>query len=173
MRRFWIFILFGLGLPAPLWGQASETAIVKQEVQLQQQGPADTQIADYFEQLRANPNDPQVHLKLGEVYLERSLYELAISSFRQALRLQPHFAPAHAGLSKVFRKKKLPALELAEMEAAVADAPDDMELRFKLGVLYMEPEHFDYKKAKQQLDALKKAQSPLAAQLGGKMGIVD
>ncbi len=173
MRRFWLLTAFSLGLPASLWGQASETAIVKQEVQLQQQGPADTQIADYFEQLKANPNDPQVHLKLGELYFERKLYELAISSFQQALRLQPHFAAAHADLSKAFRKKKLPVLELSEMEAAVADDPDDMQLRFKLGVLYMEPEHFDYKKAKQQLDVLKKAQSPLAAQLGGKMGIVD
>jgi len=171
MRRFWIFIGFGIFLPALSWGQASETAIVKQAVQLQQESPADTQIADYFEQLKANPNDAQIHVKLGELYFERTLYELAISSFQQALRLQPHLASAHVGLSRVFRKKKLPEWELSEMEAAVADAPEDLSLRLKLGTLYMEPEHFEYKKAKQQFEVLKKAQSPLAAELGAKMGL--
>ncbi|MFO1462908.1 MAG: tetratricopeptide repeat protein [bacterium] len=160
-------------LPLQASAQAGETAIVKQAVQLQQEAPADTRIADIFEELKANPTDPLIHVKLGDVYYERALYELAISSYRQALRLRPALASAHLGLSQVFRKKKLPALELAEMEAAVAAAPEDPNLRFKLGILYMEPEHFDYKKAKKQLDALKKAESPLAAQLGGKMGLVD
>ncbi|MDL1871510.1 tetratricopeptide repeat protein [Deltaproteobacteria bacterium PRO3] len=157
--------------PAPARGQASETAIVKQAVQLQQDAPADTRIADFFEQMKANPLDPGVHVKLGDIYYERALYELAIQSYRHALELQPKLATAHLGLSQVFRKKKIPALELAEMEAAVADAPEDPALRLKLGTLYMEPAHFDYKRAKRQFEALKKMQSPLALELGAKMGL--
>ncbi|MCE9624202.1 MAG: tetratricopeptide repeat protein [Deltaproteobacteria bacterium] len=156
-----------------LLAQTSETAIVQQAVQLQQEAPTDTRIMDYFEQMKANPTDPAIHVKLGDIYYERALYELAISSYRHALELQPNTASAHLGLSLVFRKKKLPALEIAEMEAAVADAPQDPALLFKFGNLCMEPEHFDYKKAKKQYEALKKLQSPLAAQLGGKMGLVD
>jgi len=161
------------GFPLSVFGQTSETAIVQQAVQLQQETPADTRIMDYFEQMKANPTDSAIHVKLGDIYYERALYELAINSYRHALELQPKTASAHLGLSQVFRKKKLRALELVEMEAAVADAPEDPALLLKLGVLYMEPEHFDYKKAKKQYEALKKLQSPLAAQLGGKMGLVD
>jgi cytochrome c-type biogenesis protein CcmH/NrfG len=172
MRRF-LFIATALCLfpPLRLLAQAGETAIVKQAVQLQQEAPADTRIADIFEQLKAAPNDPAIHLKLGDVYFERALYELAIASYRQALRLQPVNAPAHLGLSRVFRKKQLPGLEISELEAAVAAAPEDAALRLKLGTVYMEPARFDYKKAKKQFEALKKMQSPLAAELGTKMGL--
>jgi len=153
------------------WGQGSETAILQRAVQIQQETPADTQIADYYERLKASPKDPNLHLKLGEIYLERGLYELAAVSFQQALGLQAKFPQAHLGLSQIFRKKKLPQLELAEMEAAVAEAPDDPQLRLKLGILCMEPQHFDYKKAKKQFQALKRMESPLAAELGAKMGL--
>lgn len=159
--------------PVLAGAQAGETSIVKQAVQIQAETPADTRIADFFEQMKANPNDPGIHVKLGDIYLERELYELAIQSYRHALSLQPKVAEAHLGLSRVFRKKKMPAIELAEMEAAVLDAPDNADLHLKLGILYMEPEHFDYKKAKKQLDLLKKAESPLASQLSAKMGLVD
>ena len=158
-------------LPLAVFGQASETAIVKQAVQLQQEAPADTRIADFFEQMKANPTDPLIHVKLGDIYFERVLYELAINSHRHALELQSNLPQAHVGLSQVFRKKKLPSLEILEMEAAVADAPEDPALRLRLGNLYMEPVHFDFKKAKQQFQALKKLQSPLALELGAKMGL--
>jgi uncharacterized protein HemY len=168
----WIFLLSALLLfPAQLFAQASETAIIQQAVQIQQDTPADTRIADLFEQLKASPKDPQVHLKLGEVYLERSLYQLAIISFRQALVFQPKLAPAHVGLSKVFRKQKQNAWEVAEMAKAVEDEPENAQLRLKLGTLYMEPQHFDYDKAKKQFQALKKLNSPLALELGAKMGL--
>lgn len=157
--------------PTLVLGQASETAIVQQAVQLQQETPADTRIADFFEQMKANPNDPAIHVKLGDIYYERALYELAINAYRHALELQPKLAPAHLGLSLVFRKKKIPALELVEMESAVGDSPEDPALRLKLGTLYMEPAHFNYKKAKKQFEALKKMQSPLALELGAKMGL--
>ena len=145
--------------------------MVGQTVQVQQETPADTRIADYYEQLKANPKDPKLHLKLGEIYLERGLYELAIVSFQQALAFQSKFPQAHLGLSQVFRKKKLPQLELAEMETAVAEAPDDAALRLRLGILYMEPQHFNYKKAKTAFQALQKMGSPLASELGAKMGL--
>jgi len=157
--------------PAQAWAQASETAIVQQAVQLQQETPADTRIADLYEQLKASPKDPQTHLKLGEVYSERGLYPVAIISFRQALVFQPKLAAAHVGLSKIFRKQKQNAWEISEMVAAVEAEPENADLRLKLGTLYMEPQHFDYDKAKKQFQALKKMNSPLALELGTKMGL--
>ena len=67
MRHF-LFLLLWLMLPLSALAQASETAIVKQAVQLEQETPADTRIAELYDQLKASPKDPQVHVKLGEVY---------------------------------------------------------------------------------------------------------
>lgn len=168
--RSWILIA-AFFFPSSLLAQASETAIVQQAVQVQQETPADTRIADLYDQLKASPKDPQVHLKLGEVYLERSLYPMAIISFRYALVLQPNLAAAHVGLSKVFRKQKQNAWEISEMAKAVEAEPDNADLRLLLGTRYMEPQHFDYDKAKKQFQALKKMNSPLALELGTKMGL--
>ncbi|HKY62141.1 MAG TPA: tetratricopeptide repeat protein [bacterium] len=170
MRRF-ILLAALILFPLSAWAQGGETAIVKQAIQLEQQAPADTQFADLYEKLKASPRDPQIHLQLGDIYFERALYELAIASYRQALAFQPKLAPAHVGLSKVFRKQKQNAWEIAEMAAAVEDEPENAELRLRLGTLYMEPQHFDYDKAKKQFQALKKMNSPLALELGAKMGL--
>ncbi len=169
--HFLLATFFILTLSPRALAQSSETAIIQQMQQLQNQGPADTRIADYFEKLKAAPRDPEIHFQLGEIYLERSLFELAIAAFRRALEFQSSFPKAHVGLSKVFRKKGLKALELQEMAAAVAQSPSDPQLRLALGVLYMEPENFDYNQAKKQYKELKKLQSPLADELGAKMGI--
>lgn len=150
---------------------AAEVGKVRQLQELQEQQPVDTRFSDYFDKLRKSPKDPKLHLALAEVYLERDLLELAMISFRRALALDAGLAKAHQGLSKVYRKKGLKALEVMEMEKAVEGAPDNEEFRYQLGVLYMEPESFDYKKAKKQYKALKKMNSPLAPKLGTLMQI--
>jgi uncharacterized protein HemY len=63
------------------------------------------------------------------------------------------------------------ALELFEMQTAVRISPQDPQLLLALGNLYMEPETFDYNQAKKQYKELVKIQSPLAAELGAKMGL--
>lgn len=151
--------------------QASELEQVKQFEQLQQQKKSDSRFADFFEALQKSPRDPQVHLQLAQLYLEQNLLELAAESFRCALILNPRLAEAHVGLSHLYRKKRLKALEVKEMETAVQVAPEAPRIRFEMGVLYMEPESFDYKKAKAQYKALQKLASPLAVDLARLMQI--
>lgn len=150
---------------------ASELGTAQQVLKLQQQLPTDTGVAQAMEELKKRPKDPKVHLKLGEVYLERSLYELAIISFHRAIRLESSMAQAHVGLSHAYRKKGLKKLEISEMEMAARKDPKNPKIRYELGVLYMEPDHFDYKKAKKQYKTLKKLTSPLADKLGSLMEI--
>ncbi len=170
-RDCFVVTLLAMTTIFPSLAFSQSTTEAQQFQKLQEQGPADTKIMDYYEKLKVSPKDPQIHLALAQLFLERQLYELAIASFRRALSFQPNFASAHIGLSQAYRKKGLPELEISEMEAASQDDPNNLEIRFQLGVLYMEPAHFDYKKAKKQYDFLKKLQSPLADQLGAKMQI--
>jgi tetratricopeptide (TPR) repeat protein len=165
-RKIPLWAILGWLFPLSVFGQAGETGVVRQMQQLQEQAPADTKFADYFERLKINPKDSLIHLQLGQLYLERELLELAITSFRQALQYQPNMAQAHVGLSQVFRKKGLKPLELAEMEEAVRLDPNDAQIHYSLGVLYMEPTNFDYKKAEREFKTLEKMQSPLTEKLG-------
>lgn len=164
-----IFLLLILGIPLPVFAQSSETGLVQQMQQLQEQLPTESKYADFYDKIKANPKDPQLHLQLAKLYLEHQLFELAITSFRQALNLQPGLAEAHVGLSQVFRKKGLKGWELFEMAEALRLDPGNSENIYRLGVLYMEPANFDYKKADRQYKALQKMESPLTAQLGQLM----
>jgi cytochrome c-type biogenesis protein CcmH/NrfG len=159
-------LVFSAGVP---YSQATETGEAQQMQQLQEEQPVDGRFADYFNKLQQSPKDPALHIALAEVYLERNLLEMALTSFRRALIFDPTSARAHFGLSRLYRKKELKKVELEEMQVAVQLAPDNNEYRYELGVLYMEPANFDYKKAKDQYKALKNNASPLAEKLAALM----
>ncbi len=161
------FLFFFVSAPC----LATEASQVEQMQQLQEQIAVDPRFADYFEKIKQNPKDPQIHLALAQTYYERNLFELAIAAFQRALSFDASLAKAHEGLSHVYRKKKLKKLELMEMENAVLKDSENPDLRYQLAVLYMEPENFDYKKAEKQYNFLKKIESPLALKLEGIMQI--
>lgn len=167
LNRISIQILFTLLLcfsVGPAWAQ-SGVGQVEQFQKLQEQMPVEKRFETYFEGLKKNPRDPKLHLALGNIYLERDLLELARESFKRVLILDKTLAEAHFGLSRLYRKKKIKALEVYEMEQAVATDPKKGEYRYELAVIYMEPESFDFKKAKAQYKALKKMEHPLAPKL--------
>lgn len=161
------FLLFS----GSAFAQGSETEVVRQMQQMQAQNPTDARIAEYFDKLKAAPRDPEAHYQLAELYRERSLFQLAVISYRRSLSFNVNQSQAHVGLAKVFRKQGLKSLELFELNEAVRVSPADPQLRLALGNLYMEPETFDYNQAKKQFKELKKMESPLAAELGAKMGL--
>lgn len=149
----------------PIYAQTGGIDQVKQFEKLREQQAGDTRFADLFAEIQKSPRNPQTHLALAQTYLEKGLLELAQESFHRVLKLDSKLAVAHFGLSKVYRKKKIKKLEVLELETAVAQAPDNDQYRYELGVVYMEPDTFDYKKAKKQYKALKKMESPLASKL--------
>jgi Cytochrome c biogenesis factor len=156
-------------LPFVAHAQGTETGQIRQMQQLQEQLPAETKFADLYDQLKANPKDPQLHLQLGHLYLEHRLFELSRSAFNRALQFQPGFAAAHAGLSQLFRQQGLKDREVLELVEAARLEPGNGDYLYRLGVLYMEPATFNYKMAEQQYKALQKMASPLALKLGQLM----
>jgi tetratricopeptide (TPR) repeat protein len=170
MRKMWfIFFLALLLIPNATRAQTGGVGQVEQFQQLQEQQAVDTRFADYFQRLQQNPKDVQAHLALGQACLDKGLFEMAIVSFGRALEFDPTLAAAHYGLSKTYRKKKIKTSEVIELEKAVAVAPSNHQYIYELGVVYMEPESYNYDKAKKQFKELKKQQSPLAARLGQLM----
>ena len=160
----WLLLL----VPSFAWAQ-SGVGQVEQFQKLQEQQPVDTRFSQFYQQLQSDPTNANTHLALGKAYLDKGLYEMAIISFERALQFSPQLAAAHYGLSKTYRKKKNKNWEVLELEKAVATAPTNDQYIYELGVLYMEPESYDYDKAKKQFKELKKQQSPLAIKLGQLM----
>lgn len=166
-----LLIWISLSLIGTNVGLASETGQARQFQALQDQQAADSRFADFFSQLKKSPKDARIHFGLAQVYLEKGLLELAKESFLRALMLEKGMAKAHRGLSQVYRKKNIKSWEVYEMETVVALAPERDQYRYELAVLYMEPDTFDYKKAKKQYKILKKKESPLAVKLAKIMQI--
>ncbi|MCB1214005.1 MAG: hypothetical protein KDK66_00885 [Deltaproteobacteria bacterium] len=162
-------LLIILILAWPFFSQAREIDQIKQIESFKGQVQADTQLSDLIEALGKTPKNPGLHFKLAEAYRERGLLDLARVSYERTLKLKPHYPWAHVGLSLVFREKGEAPWELYHLRQAALQAPEDDQIRFKLGRLYMESKVFDYKKAKQEYKALKKMNSPLATQLGKVM----
>jgi len=162
-----IFALFLAFFPTQVHATGAEQ--VRQIQKFQEQQSVDTRFADYFKRLQINPKDPDAHMALGQAYLEKGLYEVAIVSFGRALQLNPKLASAHYALSKTYRKKKVKTWEVIELEKAISIQPENDQYRYELGVVFMEPLSYDWDKAKKQYKALKKLKSPLAIKLGQLM----
>lgn len=173
MKTIFYWILCVLFLPICSFAQTSEGQILKQYGELQDQTAVDSSFAEFITELTLDPNNPAIHLKLADLYYKHGMYELAIVSYRRVLQFNPQSAVSHHGLSLVFRKKSMKAYELSEMETAVSLDPLNPQLVYELGVLYMEPETYDYKKAKKTYQALVKLNSPLLTEKLGKLVLIE
>lgn len=52
--------------------------------------------------IQINPNLAETHYKLGEIYFEKGLCELAIEEYKKAIKINPNFANAHYDISLVY-----------------------------------------------------------------------
>ena len=87
--------------------------------------------------LTMSPNDPDLHVLLGESYLKNEEADLALESFQTATRLTSQNARAYEGLADVYFKKGLADQGIATIKRAVVLTPDNAGLYVKLGEAYL------------------------------------
>jgi len=75
------------------------------------------------------------HHNLGLVYKKKGDLAEAEAEFRKASELKPDFADAHGALSILLAGQGKPEAALVEAQQAVADAPQNTQYLFNLGVL--------------------------------------
>lgn len=95
-----------------------------------------TRAAEYVEKARAaDPNEPEVHLVLGD--LKRVEGDLAASEaeYREALRIRGRDPDAQFGLGQVYLIKLDTTAAAKAFRAALADSPDWPEAQYELGRL--------------------------------------
>jgi len=98
---------------------------------LQEVGRRDEARAHYLAALQIQPDSGLAHLNLGGLHEELGAMAEAETAFRTALKLQPTLPLPHARLATLLRGK-LPDLDLAALEARLADAELDQGPRARL-----------------------------------------
>ncbi len=104
--------------------------------------------------IKEDPNIPDAHFSLGNVYWKMGDYEKAISAFKKALEINPKFDFAMINLANIYRilKRFDDALEM--IEEFLSLNPKDAQGYFIRGDIYLEKKEFD-----KALDDFKKSLS--------------
>ncbi|MDJ0535533.1 MAG: tetratricopeptide repeat protein [Xenococcaceae cyanobacterium MO_207.B15] len=61
-------------------------------------------IKKYTKMLAQNPEEPKIHLNLGNLYAQQEKWQKAISSYQNAVKINPELAEAYRNLAKVYLK---------------------------------------------------------------------
>ena len=80
----------------------------------------------------AEPNSPEVHVMLGDVYRERKDFSEAETEYRKAIELKLGDVPAHLGLAATFYRAFLLDKALPELKTVLQLAPQNPEANFMM-----------------------------------------
>ena len=90
---------------------------------------------NYQAAAKAAPNDPRVHVALGNLYVFEQKPTLAQAEFMQVLELEPANAAAHSALGGLYESQSQMGAAEEQYRAAVALKPADPAYRLQLGSL--------------------------------------
>ena len=90
---------------------------------------------NYQAAAKAAPNDPRVHIALGNLYVFEQKPTLAQVEFMRVLELQPNNVAAHSALGGLYESQSQMGAAQEQYLAAVALKPADPAYRIQLGSL--------------------------------------
>lgn len=89
------------------------------------EGAVDWTIASYSQAIQLDPNNPQLRLSLGGVYLSLSDNIQAAKIFEQAVNLKPDWANAHYNLAAAYKANEQYPLALEQIQIVAQLIPTD------------------------------------------------
>jgi len=106
--------------------------------QLLQRGEIDEALTHFNAVLKINPDMPQAHNNIGIIMINKGKINEAIFHFQEAVRINPEFELAQNNLRKALdiRQSQMDT-ELEKIRAALKNNPDDPQLNYELGNLYL------------------------------------
>ena len=112
------------------------------------EGAENWALTSYQQAITLDPFNPQLRVSLGGIYFSLANWDEAIRQFQLAVQVKPDFANTHYNLSAAYREKGDFERAVNAMETALSLVPIDSE---------------DYRKASEELEALKKKLGEKAA----------
>ncbi|HZT68273.1 MAG TPA: tetratricopeptide repeat protein [Terriglobia bacterium] len=103
------------------------------------QEPADvfySAVAPLEEALKADPQNTQLLIKLGNLYYDHQIYSKAIVYYERALQFVPRYVNVRTDLGTAYARSGFPKQAIAEYQQALAIAPEHFQTLFNLGVVY-------------------------------------
>ena len=124
----------GMGLIAGCHGQSASDYLSDGDAAMQK-GQLPQAEQNYQAAAKAAPNDPRVHVALGNLYFVEQKPTLAQSEFMKVLELEPSNTVAHSALGGVYEAQSQMGAAEEQYRAAVALKPADPAYRLQLGSL--------------------------------------
>jgi tetratricopeptide (TPR) repeat protein len=124
----------GIGLIAGCHGESASDYLSAGDAAMQK-GQLPQAEQNYQAAAKAAPNDPRVHVALGNLYLFEQKPTLAQPEFMKVLELEPANAVAHSALGEIYESQSQMGAAEEQYRAAVALKPADPAYRLQLGSL--------------------------------------
>jgi cytochrome c-type biogenesis protein CcmH/NrfG len=90
------------------------------------------------EQAAANPNDPKLWAKLGDLYYDAGLAERSVVNYQKSLALSPNQPNVWTDMGVMLREMKKNQEALKAFEQAAALDPKHEQSRFNIGIVYLD-----------------------------------
>lgn len=116
-------------LPAPL-GPLAATPTPDQLKKM-----ADTQAAPLLDNLKSDPNNPDLLARIGNIYYDVKQYPTAIDYYQRSLRLQPANAAVRTDMGTAYWYSGNADTALAEFNKALAYEPNKANTLFNIGIV--------------------------------------
>lgn len=102
---------------------------------LERQNP-DLAIDHLAKAAQVEPGNPDIHVKLGHLYLKENASDSAITHFQKASQLNPNNPEVHRELGKLYMKRNELDQATVQLEWTIALDPTDPEAHGRLGQIY-------------------------------------
>jgi len=96
---------------------------------------ADVQAASLLEQLKANPDSPELLVKIGNIYYDTQQYPTAIDFYQRALKLQPTNASVRTDMATAYWYMGNADTAIEQFNQVLASDPNNANTLFNLGVV--------------------------------------
>jgi cytochrome c-type biogenesis protein CcmH/NrfG len=96
---------------------------------------ADTQAAPLLESLKKDPNNPELLLRIGNIYYDVKQYPTAIDYYQRSLKLQPANAAVRKDLGTAYWYTGNADTALAEFNKALTYEPNKANTLINLGIV--------------------------------------
>jgi len=96
---------------------------------------ADTQAAPLLESLKSDPNNPDLLVRIGNIYYDVKQYPEAIDYYERSLKVQPANADVRTDMATAYWYSGNADTALAEFNKALAYQPNKANTLFNIGIV--------------------------------------
>ena len=113
----------------------ANTAMNAQPTAEQMKAMGDAQAKPLIDQLKSNPNDPELLASIGNIYYDTRQYSIAINYYQQALKVQPENAAVRTDMGTSYWFSGDADTAIAEFKKSLAYDPNRPNTLFNLGIV--------------------------------------